>query len=141
VPKGAKTCQKVTNLPTADSKATQLDQQIIACKLEGLSIDEIALKCGMGKRTVQRKMAQPQFKVKYDEAKSQLLEDVVDGLRSSGMVGVGALRDVAGDRNSRSTARVAAAKAILEIMLRVTETQALVARLDKLEAAVKDADL
>ena len=127
-------------MPQANSKATQLEERIIACKLEGLTNAETAKRCGLGKRTLQRRIAQPDFKSKYEEAKTAALEDVINAVRFCGMTGLTALRDIAGDTTAASTARVMAGKGILEILLRATEIQVLVARLDKLEAAMKDGD-
>jgi hypothetical protein len=118
-------------------RTSQIEAQIIGFKLEGLSHAEIASRCKMNARTLQRLIAVPAFKAKYEAAKSVALESVVDGIRAAGLIGVKALREIAASRDSAPTARVAAARSILEILLRATEISVMVQRLDKLEAAFK----
>jgi hypothetical protein len=110
-----------------------MEEQMIACLLEGLTIAETACKCGTAKRTVQRKLSEPQFCLKYGAAKNGMLDATINRLRSIGLDGVEALRRVAVNRDAPAGATVSAGRGILEVLLRAVEVQDFAARLTELE--------
>jgi hypothetical protein len=108
--------------------------------LSGYSIKRAAEGAGICERTLQRWLAEPGFSSEYAAAKSQLLDGTINRLRSSGIIGVEALRRVAIDKQAPAAATVSAGRAILEVLLRATEIQDFAAKLSELERLVAERD-
>lgn len=89
---------------------------------------------------MQRKLSEPQFISKYSAAKNSVLDGTINRLRSSGPVGVEALREVAGNKASPAAARVSAGRGIVELLLRAVEIQDFGERLTELEKMVATED-
>jgi hypothetical protein len=123
----------MTNSP---SKARK-NEEAIAALLSESTIAKAAEKAGISERTLSRRLADPEFQDAYSQAKARLLDGTVNRLRSIGLDGAEALKRIAIDTNAPPAAQVSAGRAILEVLFRAIETQDLVERLDRLEAAQK----
>lgn len=113
-------------------------EQVIAALLAAPSLKAAAESLGCTPRTIQRWMAQEDFRQEYDRAKAELLEGAINALRTSGWEGANTLRELAKDAATPPAARVSAARALLELLLRGIETQELEERIQRLETAVKE---
>jgi hypothetical protein len=108
----------------------------IAALLSGQTIKHAALECGMGYRTLKTWLASDWFQTEYQAAKKQLLDSTINQLRTIGSEGVAGLHDVVVNADNPASARVSAARAILEVLLRAVEIQDITTRLERLEAAM-----
>jgi len=93
---------------------------------------------GIARRTLVTWMTEEWFRSQYDAAKQELLEATINMLRTAGEKGVNTLIAVADNKKAPPTARVSAGRALLEVLLRAVETQDLAARMERLEAAMKE---
>jgi predicted transcriptional regulator len=124
---------------TATGK-TRLWTQVMARLLEGDLISEAGAKYGVTERTVLNWLAEPEKSKQYASLQSQLLEGTVNLLRSGGRDSVHALHEIVVDTKASRTERTRAADRLLQHLLRATEIQDLVKRLDKLEVSMKDGE-
>jgi hypothetical protein len=105
----------------------------IAALLQSNSIVEASQLCDVSTRTFTRWFKRPDFRERLRLAKQQLLEDAIDELRRQSKGFVQVLVTVAHDSISPPSAKVAAAKAGLQIAIDAGQLQDLMNRLDELE--------
>ena len=115
-------------------------EEAIAALMRGRNIEQAAKDCGLGYRTLKTWLASDWFQSEYQAAKNQLLDSTINQLRTIGSEGVAGLRDVVTNTDSPPAARVSAGRAILEVLLKAVEIQDVAARLERLEAAMKEGD-
>lgn len=118
------------------SKARKTEEAIVSL-MRGQTIKQAALDCGLGYRTLKNWLASDWFQAEYQAAKDRLLDTTINQLRDSGSEAVMGLRAVVVDAVAPHSARVSAARAILEVLLKAVELQDITARLERLEAATK----
>jgi ribosomal protein S11 len=109
----------------------------IAALMCGQTIEQAAHDCGIGYRTLKTWLASDWFQTEYHAAKKELLDSTINQLRAVGGDGVAALHDVVVNVENPPAARVSAARAILEVLLKAVEIQDITTRLERLEAAMK----
>ena len=126
--------------PRGGKNKCRKKEEAIAALLRGQTIQDAAQDCGIGYRTLKTWLASEWFQTEYQAAKRQLLDSTINQLRAVGGEGVAALRDVVVNAESPATARVSAARAILEVLLKAVEIQDISVRLEKLEAALMKGD-
>ncbi len=83
-------------------------------------------------------LASDWFQTEYQAAKKQLLDSTINQLRTIGSEGVAALHDVVVNVENPPAARVSAARAILEVLLKAVEIQDITTRLERLEAVMNE---
>ena len=108
-------------------------EEVIAALMAGRSMRQAAQDCGIGYRTLKEWFASPWFRAEYGAAKQQLLDATINQLRSIGSEAVSGLYDVVTNVANPPAARVSAARAILEVLLRAMEVQDISERLARLE--------
>lgn len=113
---------------------------VIAALLRGRTLKEAAAEVGMGYRTLKYWLSSDWFRAEYGEAKKLLLDSTINQLRAAGGEGVETLRDVARNRENPPAARATAGRALVEMLLRAVETQDIVERLERVEAAAKESE-
>jgi hypothetical protein len=96
-----------------------------------------AAHAGVSVNTLLRWLQQDEFQNSYKQAKQQTLKQAVGQLQSAAGEAVQVLRDVAGDDTVSPSARVSAARTILDGAIKVTELQDLEERLTELEKQQK----
>ena len=109
----------------------------LAALLVSPTISEAANSCGLHERTVRRYLEEPEFRAAYLEARRAAVSQVTAQLQAAGGETVEALRDVMGDKAAPASARVSAARAVLELSYRGLEVEDLERRLAALEHAEK----
>ena len=97
-----------------------------------------AKKVGISARTMRRYMADPEFYEAYQLAHAQLVEDATKRMQRGLSAAVDTLQEIATDPDAGKTARVAAARSLLEQALRYTELSDLLGRIAKLEELAGD---
>jgi hypothetical protein len=105
----------------------------IAALLQSDSIAEASQLCGISTRTFTRWMQDDTFRESLRQARQQLLESAIDRLRHNAGGFVQVLVEVAQDKISPPSARVAAAKTGLQIAIDVGEVENIRKRLIELE--------
>lgn len=88
---------------------------------------------GVSESTAYRWLREAAFKEVYRIARREALEVTIASLQAASGKAVETLLEVAQDREVPATARVSASKTILEYAIKATETEELIARIEKLE--------
>ena len=88
---------------------------------------------GIAPRTLRDYLADPEFQKEYKKAFGQLVTDATRQAQQSLSPAISALRDIVEDDNEHSSARIAAARSLLEYGLRLTEFSDILAELEAVE--------
>jgi hypothetical protein len=107
------------------------DGLLVLCLAAGLSVAATARKAGVSARTVRRRLADPAFRTEVQETRSRMVQAAVGKLAASAGLSVQALRELARS-GSLETARVSAAKTLLEFLFRGAELDVLARELEAL---------
>jgi hypothetical protein len=121
----------------ADS-LTQKQQKTIQALLENPTARAAAKAAGVGETTLYRWLGEAAFSRAYRAARNQLLEGTLTALQAASSEAVQTLRQVMQDAEAMVTARVSAARAILEFALKAKEQLETEARLSALEQQVAE---
>jgi hypothetical protein len=97
----------------------------------------IAERVGLSARHVRRVLAEPAVKGQLRELEAERLRAVARRAASLGSSAVATLASISGDRKEPAAARVSAAKALLDVMLKVGELATIDERLTALEALLE----
>ena len=101
---------------------------------------QAAKTAGIGESTLREYMKDPEFLDRYRETFGNL---VLDAARQAGQAiapALSSLREIVEDRGEAPQARIQAARYLVEYALRLGEQCDLLARLERLETAVKEGD-
>ncbi|MDX2032636.1 MAG: hypothetical protein SF339_18315 [Blastocatellia bacterium] len=94
---------------------------------------------GVSEATIWRWLSEPGFAAAHQEARGRLLEGVLTRLQAVAGDAVSTLADVMADPNAGASARVSAARAVLEMALRAKAELEIENRLRTLEQAAATA--
>ena len=94
---------------------------------------EAAQKAGISRQTLRKYRKNPEFEAEYNEAARGVLEDAKTQAAAGLGPAVDALIKIVIDDEAQDTARVSAAKAVLEYSLRLCDYVDIARRLEKLE--------
>ena len=111
------------------------DAAILALVTEP-TIAEAAKKAGISHATLHRWLQIKDFKDAYREAKREAVSAAIARLQQTATEAVDALRDVMNDTESPASARVSAARSILEIAIKAVELEDFERRLEALERMI-----
>lgn len=117
-------------------KKTRKAEQFIAALLAHPSIEAAAKSVGIGSATAWRWMQDPKFAAQYREARREAMRHTTARLQEAAREAVECLREVQRSGESES-ARVSAARTILEQALKAVDLEDVQERLDALEHAVR----
>ena len=113
---------------------TEKQARALAALLSEPTQAAAAKKVGISARTMRRYLAEPDFAEAYQQAHTQLVENATKQIQRGLSSAVDTLYEIATDKNAGKTARVSAARALLEHGLRYTEAVNILERLQALEA-------
>lgn len=116
--------------------ARKNDEQILAALIATGAVRPAAKVAGVSETTIRTRLADPDFRVQYEKAKSEILTEACDALSARLTSAVDALYRVLDDDSTPATVKVSAADAILRHGLRYVETANIIRRLDALENGV-----
>jgi len=119
---------------------TEKQRRALAALLAAPTAKEAAKLAGVGERTLKRWRTLPAFQWAYREAQSELLESAVCQSRQHLTSALSALADITADANAPPAARVSAARASVELALKLGEQNDVLERLSELEAALLGGD-
>lgn len=97
-----------------------------------------AQKAGISARCLRRYMIDPEFSEAYRRACTEFVDNATRQMQRSLSAAVDTLREIAEDPEAGKTARVAAARSILEHGLKYTELADIMGRIAKLEELAGD---
>jgi len=109
------------------------DEALIAALASGQTVQDAAKTAGVSARTAHRRLDDPAFARRVTEARSEMVKRAVGQLAEASAEAVTTLRALL--RAESETARLGAARSILELGSRLRESTELEERLSALEAA------
>ena len=101
---------------------------------------QAAKAAGIGESTLREYMKDPEFLDRYREAFGNLVQDATRQAGQALTLALSTLTEIMENTGEQATARIQAARYLVEYALRLGEQCDLVARLERLEAAVKEGD-
>jgi hypothetical protein len=120
-------------------KKSRKAEQFIAALLTHPTIEAATKAVGISEATAWRWMKNPEFAAHYREARREAMRHTTARLQEAAREAVECLREVQRTGESES-ARVSAARTILEQALKAVDLEDVQQRLDELERAVKPQD-
>jgi len=117
-------------------KLTRKQEQAIAALLTTPTLKTAAAKAGIGEETLRRWMRHPGFTQAYLDARQTVLEQATAQLSQATGEAVLTLREVMGDVETASSARVTAARAVLEYAYKAQEQDQIIHRITLLEELI-----
>ncbi|MFR1358734.1 MAG: hypothetical protein ACLSBB_16110 [Ruthenibacterium lactatiformans] len=112
---------------------TQKQQRALAALLTNPTKEAAAKAAGIESRTLRRYLADPDFQAEYQRAVSGMIEDAAAQAKQSLYPALSALRAIIEDGAETASARIQAARTVLEYGLRLTEITDIMKQLDELE--------
>lgn len=113
-----------------DAKKTQA----LAALIVSPTIRDAAASCGLDESTIRRYMRDASFKLSYDRALNELLQNASRTAHNALCGAITVLRDIAFNENEAAQIRVSAAKTLLDYALKLREATSIEERLSALEA-------
>ncbi|MDQ3256444.1 MAG: hypothetical protein M3R15_21570 [Acidobacteriota bacterium] len=123
-------------MQVTEKELTPKQESAIIALLDCGEVKAAARVAGINEATLWRWLKLPAFQSRYREARRQLVETAIAQLQSDCTIAVRVLREVAEDKNSPASSRVAAAKTILEQSIGAIELMDLQERVEILEQAL-----
>jgi hypothetical protein len=120
-----------------EPKLPAKQETFLSALLSHATIKEACAGAGISETTGWRYLNDEKFKERYRVAQRRVVEHTILRLRADAGEAVKALREIIGDETAPSSARVAAARTILEITFKSVELYDVEARMDALEANLK----
>lgn len=117
---------------------TAKHDKLLAALLISPTIESAAKNAGISEATALRYLKEPDFVTAYRDARREVVSHSLTHLQAACGEAVATLRAVAADTEAPASSRVAAAKAILETSIRAVEIDDLAARVEAMEAALKE---
>jgi hypothetical protein len=116
------------------ARAGRKTAQAIAALLTSRTIEEAAQTIGVPVSSLRRWRSKPAFAASLCRAQEEILQGVVNSLRSAGLDAATTLRQIAGDIKAPPAARVRASMVIINLLLKAHQLEVIEMRLCALEA-------
>src|ERR1700722_8672292 len=114
-------------------KFTRRMEVAIVGLLTQATMDDAAKHAGVSTPTLWRWMQEPSFQTEYRKARRQAMGQAAAQLQQASSVAVKALKDIIQDSDITASARVTAARTVLEIGLKAIEIEDIESRVEELE--------
>lgn len=124
-------CEKAAEELTANQ------HKALTALLSKDTVPAAAKACRLSQATLFRFLADPVFKAQYRRARSEIVEHAVVQLQRDCATATKTLRAVCESTDAPASARVAAARAILDGAVKAVELQDLTARMEELEKTIE----
>jgi hypothetical protein len=118
------------------NKALQ-DQALLAALAIGSTVENAARKVGIGERTAYRRLAEPAFQARLQQARVDLVLRTAALLTGAGLGSVKTLVDLQHDAATPAAVRRGAARDVLELGCKLREAAAMNERLTALEGQLE----
>lgn len=119
-----------------DNPLPEKQEAALLALLSHKTLKEAALAAGVSMPTLWRYLRDPVFSLRYREARRELVECAMVRLQNDAEHAARVLRDVADDKQAPASARVTAARTIIELSVKSVELGDLQQRLAALEEYV-----
>lgn len=120
-----------------DAKLTPKQEKALVALLRAGEVREAAKQAGVTEVTLHRWLKLDVFKAAYRAGRRELVEVAVSGLQADAQAARRVLREIAEDAGAPATARVTAAKAIIDVSVQGVTMTDLMSRLENIEAALE----
>ena len=114
------------------------DERILAALLTAGSVRAAARSANVSEATVRNRLADPDFRARYDRLRGELLQEAAAGLTAKLESATATMAEIMEDGQNPASVRVSAADAVLRHGLRYIEAGNILRRLDALEAAQEE---
>jgi len=115
-------------------KQSRKKEQAIVALLVAPTLIDAAKNCDVSESTLRRWMQEPAFVDSYRQARERMLEAAINRVCSSASQAADVLLEISKSKGATSSSRVSAARAILEIAIKVQEFHELESRVAELES-------
>jgi DNA-binding MurR/RpiR family transcriptional regulator len=115
-------------------------QKALTALLSHATVPDAAAACSMSETTLFRFLREANFKAHYRAARAEIVEHAITQLQRDCATASKTLREVCESGDAPASARVSAAKAILDGAMKAVEAQDMAARLEVLEAGLAGED-
>ena len=115
----------------------QNKEKALAALLTCNTQEEAAARAGISSRTLRNYLKDPEFSEQYRKANGQLVTAATLQIQRSLAPAINTLREIAEDGEANMTARIQAARGLLEYGIRLSELGDIYRRIEELEAAVE----
>lgn len=112
------------------------EESLITALAAGGSVSAAAQHSGLCARTVQRRLRDPGFRARVDEARSEMVSQAVGRLAAVGALAGDTLHQLLGSQ--RESIRLSASRSVLEFMFRGHEADTLTRQLAELRLEVQE---
>lgn len=120
---------------------TKIDEErILTALIANGSIRAAAKAAGIAESTIRNRLADPEFRVRYDKLRSDLLQEATAGLTAKLDSATATMTRIMEDDGNPASVRLAASDALLRHCLRYFSTAELERRIAALEAAQLEPD-
>lgn len=115
------------------------DEKIIAALIAENTIPAAAAAAGVHESTIFRRLADDAFRAEYERRRRATLDAACKALQAVMTDAVEVLTGIMKDSETGPSARISAARSVLDYGVKLTELTDLAARVEALEAAAKEA--
>lgn len=115
---------------------TKNQERALAALLSCPTQEAAAAKAGISSRTLRNYLKDPEFAETYRKASSQLITTATLQIQRGLAPAIGTLREIAEDREASTSARIQAARGLLEYGIRLSELGDIYARIEALETSM-----
>lgn len=112
---------------------TEKEEAVLAALLSSPTIKQAAAQCKVSETTIWRYLQNPAFMEEYRSARRRVVEHAVCKLQQDAGAATAVLLEVAKDKDATASARISAARIILEQSIRAIERDEFEARLARIE--------
>ena len=119
------------------AKLPRKRQQAIVALIEHSTMKEAARAIGIGEATIHRWLKNESFLVAYREAKRRVVDHAITCLQKATGEAVRVLQEILSDPDKPPSARVTAARTILDMAVKAVEMDDLTARLEEIERTIE----
>ena len=119
-------------------KREEKDELILAALISNPTTRAAAAACGIAERQIYERLQNEEFKAKYTEARTRLLEGATTALQGQLSEAVQTVTEVMKDQKNGAQVRLNAAETIMRNSLKFTDQNDILNRLNALEKAQAD---
>ena len=119
-------------------KISRNKEKAISALLSNSSIPDAAKTVGIHERTLWRWLKDHKFKRAYKEARREVVRQAITNVQAGLSKAVRTLKEIIGDENAPASARVSAAKTMIDMGLKAVEIEDLESRIEVLEAKLSN---
>lgn len=108
-------------------------EKVLSALLSSMTRKEAAEKSGISERTIYAYLQEPEFRERYEAEKRAILNRTGIMLQKSMQPAIQTLYDIVNDKEAGNSARIQAARSILEYGIKTTELIEVYKRMDEIE--------